>query len=437
MRATMRPAGLAHLERPESLDQISRALSIHWVGPHAAVAAMVQDASRRLQGFGSLLVVAYFEWWLAVVLLAALVHSTWRFGPIRRQLVTMRMGKAQGFRRADYFLDLALRPETAKEVRVFGLADWLVSRYERAWLGAMAELWTARSNLWTTVLLAGLPVVFAELLGLAVAGFGAVNGTLSLGELVAFVGGDPLGTLISALGDADSRIEHGASGLRPTLELERDFAADPAINPPGTAPADGFPAREIRFEGVSFGYPDRPAEVFAGLDLDDPGRPQPGDRRRQRGRQDDPRQAARPPLRADGRPDHRRRHRPAPATAPASWQRRVAAIFQDFVHYQLPASDNVTVGAVERTRDRAALLDAATRAGAAEVVERLPKGWDTDPLAALHRTAPSCPAASGSGSGWRAPCSRRRRAPASWCWTSRPPSLTSAPRPPSTTSSST
>ena len=25
------------------------------------------------------------------------------------------------------------------------------------------------------------------------------------------------------------------------------------------------------------------------------------------------------------------------------WQRRVAAIFQDFVHYELPAADNVTV----------------------------------------------------------------------------------------------
>src|SRR5688572_9122739 len=36
MRATMRPAGLAHLERPSSLDQISRSLSIHWVSPHAA-----------------------------------------------------------------------------------------------------------------------------------------------------------------------------------------------------------------------------------------------------------------------------------------------------------------------------------------------------------------------------------------------------------------
>src|SRR5206468_11681541 len=112
----------------------------------------------------------------AVALFVALIHNIVRFGPIRRQIVEMRMGKAQGFRRADYLLDLALRPEAAKEVRVFGLADWLVDRYQVAWLGAMAELWTARSGLWTTVLLCGLPVVGAQLLGMGLAGWGAGTG---------------------------------------------------------------------------------------------------------------------------------------------------------------------------------------------------------------------------------------------------------------------
>jgi len=376
MHATMRPAGLGHLERPESLDLISRSLSIHWVSPHAAVAAMVQDASRRFQAITSLLVVAYFQWWVAILLLVTQVHLTWRFGPIRRQLVTVRMGKAQGFRRADYFLDLALRPETAKEVRVFGLADWLVGRYERAWLGAMAELWTRRSNLWVTVLLAGLPVVFAELIGLGVAGWSAVNGVLTIGEMVAFAGAIRWSTLLSALGDADSQIEHGAAGLHPTMELERAFAVDPSINPPGGAAADGLPAREIRFEDVQFSYPDRPGTVFSGLDLTIPaGRSLAivGDNGAGKttlvkllARLYEP-TAGR--ITVDGT-DLR-------AYSARSWQRRVAAIFQDFVHYELPAADNVTVGAVERAQDRATLVDAATRAGALEVVERLPRGWET------------------------------------------------------------
>ena len=40
-------------------------------------------------------------------------------------------------RRADYLRDLALTPAAAKEVRIWGMADWLVERFEAAWLQAM------------------------------------------------------------------------------------------------------------------------------------------------------------------------------------------------------------------------------------------------------------------------------------------------------------
>jgi ATP-binding cassette subfamily B protein len=52
-------------------------------------------------------------------------------------------------------------------------------------------------------------------------------------------------------------------------------------------------------------------------------------------------------------------------------------VFQDFVMHALPAAENVGFGAVERLGDRAALVEAARRAGALEIVERLPKGWET------------------------------------------------------------
>jgi ATP-binding cassette subfamily B protein len=60
-----------------------------------------------------------------------------------------------------------------------------------------------------------------------------------------------------------------------------------------------------------------------------------------------------------------------------SWQRRIAAIFQDFVQYQLPAYDNIALGAVERFADLSGVEDAARRAGALDVVAQLPRGWET------------------------------------------------------------
>jgi ATP-binding cassette subfamily B protein len=55
----------------------------------------------------------------------------------------------------------------------------------------------------------------------------------------------------------------------------------------------------------------------------------------------------------------------------------VAAIFQDFTHFELTARDNIAFGSLARRDDSAAVERAAERAGAAELVKRLPQGWDT------------------------------------------------------------
>jgi ATP-binding cassette subfamily B protein len=60
-----------------------------------------------------------------------------------------------------------------------------------------------------------------------------------------------------------------------------------------------------------------------------------------------------------------------------AWRRRVAAIFQDFVHYELPVRDNVGFGAVELLRDDEKIRLALERAGALEFVDDLPRGLET------------------------------------------------------------
>jgi ATP-binding cassette subfamily B protein len=62
---------------------------------------------------------------------------------------------------------------------------------------------------------------------------------------------------------------------------------------------------------------------------------------------------------------------------PRAWQRRIAVIFQDYVHYELPARENVGFGSVSHLDDPSALARAAARAGALDMIEALPRGWDT------------------------------------------------------------
>lgn len=62
---------------------------------------------------------------------------------------------------------------------------------------------------------------------------------------------------------------------------------------------------------------------------------------------------------------------------PEAIRQRVAVIFQDFVRYRLPASDNVGVGFPERSDDLAAIVRAAEQAGAHDFLEHLPQGYAT------------------------------------------------------------
>jgi subfamily B ATP-binding cassette protein MsbA len=62
---------------------------------------------------------------------------------------------------------------------------------------------------------------------------------------------------------------------------------------------------------------------------------------------------------------------------PVQWRREISVIFQDYLHYQLSARENIWLGNVEIPPDSLAVEEAARRSGAADVIERLPHGYDT------------------------------------------------------------
>lgn len=56
---------------------------------------------------------------------------------------------------------------------------------------------------------------------------------------------------------------------------------------------------------------------------------------------------------------------------------RIGVVFQDFVHFELMARENVAFGDISRVDDDEAILEAVEKGGAKEVIRKLPKGIDT------------------------------------------------------------
>jgi ATP-binding cassette, subfamily B, bacterial len=143
----------------------------------------------------------------------------------------------------------------------------------------------------------------------------------------------------------------------------------------GAADAAGRPRSEIRFDGIVFGYD--PAEpVLRGLDLTiEAGRSLAIVGLNGAGKTTlvklltrlyEPQQGR---ILVDGAE--------LSAYPVGAWRRRVAAIFQDFVHYDLPVRENVGFGAVELLGDDVRIRAALERAGALGFVDDLPHGLDT------------------------------------------------------------
>jgi len=376
MRAVLVPAGITHLEQPGLQDMVSmaQAVGIGEVRTRTCVEAAADKYNGQLAGLVSAAILALFHWWAPLVLLIAWVLLRYAWTRRLRDSVQLNALQTRSLRRSGYFRDLALTGPAAKETRIFNLDTWLVDRFARTWTEAMAVIWRERRRggplLWVSVVV----LAAAQTGVLLLLGREAIAGTVSLGHLATFIQAS-MGVASLASFDTDHAINSGTRPILAVTDLEREMAR-PGYQLPGHTPSARMPRTGIRFENVRFRYPGSDREVFRGLDLEIPaGRSLAIVGENGAGKTTLVKLLARlydPDgglITVDGT-DMRR-------LEPRQWASRVAAIFQDFVQYHLSVADNIGFGALHRAGDRDALVRAAQRVGALDMIESLPHGWDT------------------------------------------------------------
>lgn len=376
MDAATSPPGIGHLEDPATLDKVMLAQGVGTanVTPRGVVGGVFTISANYVGGFASAILLMGFSWWLPWVVVAINLLVVRRFRRDFYRNVQAITGQAETLRRSAYFRDVALTPLAAKETRVFGLGDWVIDRLHTSWWGAMTDMWKERRDGWKTMTLGGASFFTVHCGVLFLLGHAAVNGEISIAQLTVFVAASGGLDAFGQLGDHDLNVTWGAPSITATQELETlAQRADVALT--GRVDPAGLPARQIRFDNVSFAYPGR-AEVFGGLNLTiEAGKSLAIVGDNGAGKTTLVKLLARLYDPTGGRITVD--DLPLIEVDPAAWQRRISAIFQDFTHYQLTAEDNVAFGYPERPVDRAALVAAAERAGAADLVAGLGFGWDT------------------------------------------------------------
>jgi ABC-type multidrug transport system fused ATPase/permease subunit len=372
----LRPRRVQHLEDAEVLDVQERAKGKGGFHLAQGMSQLPYLLASRITLIGSAVIVgAMFAWWVAAMLVAMTLILEWYGGRLVEREIDTWWGNTEEQRRASYLFNLGMR-DAPKELRVFGLHNWLVERYISDWTAGYRPVWARRrQNVKFSILIGGVHLI-ANGIAIVAVGRAALNGSLPLTQVATTL------PAILAIGQSNNgygvvQVRRGLSAYRAMRDLPQTIAER---HPEPVAELqhriETMPAREIRFENVSFRYPGSEVDVLRGLDLtlyahealalvgiNGAGKSTlvkllGGAYKPTSGR-----------ILVDGVD--------LAELDLAAWQRRVAAIVQDFLRFPLSVTDNVVFGAVERAGDELTLARVARESGIDAVVRGLPKGWDT------------------------------------------------------------
>jgi ATP-binding cassette subfamily B protein len=369
---------LAHHERPDYLDRLAMLRDQVFVLDHMYMSLFTTCGwILRLAVTVVLLASIHPALILLVVFAIPTVYtSTWRPAVERK---AYERG-AQAKRLADHLFALATTAAPGKEVRVTRIGDRLVrdrrAKWERGYQPIAAERW--RTAAWHVAAWTIFGSAYVGGVVFVASGLHASAGSV----LLVLAAGSRLSTYIGAtVGELGFLRGFWMDGSRRLAWLE-DYSTDVAAS--ADAPVPDSIHRAITFDHVSFAYPgtsklvleDVSATLPSGAIVAIVGENGAGKTTLVKllARMYDPTSGA---ILVDGQPLAR-----IPADA---WRRRLAGAFQDFVRFEFIARHSVGLGDEPRMDLQPAVAGAVGRAGATDVIEKLPAGLDTQ----LGRTWPA------------------------------------------------
>jgi ATP-binding cassette subfamily B protein len=330
-----------------------------------------QDVITMITFAGGLLVYAP---WLMVLLLVALLPAFAGEAHFNAKSYALAWTRTPERRELDYVRMTGASVETAKEVKIFGLNDFLIERYRRLsedFYQANRALAIRRAG-WGSVLTSiGTVGYYAAY---AVIAWQTIAGTFTIGDLTFLAASfRRLRTLLEGLLIGFSQTAGQALYLD---DLFSFFEIEPEIRSPDEPRPFPSPIREgFVFENVGFRYPgaERWAVRHLGFTL------RAGETLALVGENGAGKTTLVKLLARLYDPDEGRillDGYDLREYALEDLRTNLGVIFQDFMRYHLTASENIAVGRIEAREDRDRIAQAASRSLADDVIARLPAGYE-------------------------------------------------------------
>lgn len=353
-------------------DKLERARRQTWarVGLMGDVMAQIQDGITIIALIGGL---AAFNPWLLLLLALALIPSFVAELRFSGESYTLAYQWTPERRKMDYYRFIGASDETAKELKIFGLADYVIERFRELanqYYKANIKL-SIRRAVWGTLL--GSLTTLAYYSAYVAIVIEAITGSITIGSLTFLAG--TFSRLQSTLQGMFSRFQGISEDALYLKDLFDFFEIQPQVATP--AKPHPFPStiREgFRFEGVGFKYHNSEKWAVRNLNFT----LQKGEKLALVGengagkttlvkllaRLYDPTEGR---ILLDG-VDLRNYD-------VNELRREIGVIFQDFVRYQMTVKENIAVGQIAELENQPGIEVSAEKSQAKQVVERLPQQY--------------------------------------------------------------
>src|SRR5215467_11473118 len=255
--ACVRPPGIGHLEDPKLTNDltVARDFDLGIMGPPLSISMdfIAGGLVDMIGGLACAIVLGWYQWWAPIMLAGAWLSTHWllRESAVWRDRNTDEVRTAQ--RDSDYAYRLAVDAPAAKELRLFGLAGWVIDRFvaRRTRLHELqyhATRLRERPVIWSLLLVTAANIVVFWALARSM-----TAGTITLGDLVVYTN-CAVSTSLIAFGGLNWALHGSAAPVAAVLRLEDAMAPAGALAV-GHQTAKAIPSRQIQFKNVTFAYP--------------------------------------------------------------------------------------------------------------------------------------------------------------------------------------